>query len=181
MEEEISKKIRELRVSKKLTLKEMSEKTRLSVSFLSQVERAASSIAITSLKKIADALDVPITSFFENFENKNYKVKAEEQKPFRMEGSGTIYTRLGGNFPGRIIEPLIVIYPPGHPNETAVTHPGEEFYYVLEGVMAFEVEGKEYLVKAGDSIHFPSNIPHTAVNPLDEDVKVLCFVTPAIF
>lgn len=181
MEEEISKKIRELRMNKKLTLKEMSEKTGLSISFLSQVERAASSIAITSLKKIADALDIPITHFFEDFENKNYKVTKEQQKPFRMEGAGSVYTRLGGNFPGRAIEPMIVTYPPGQPNEKAVTHPGEEFYYVLEGVLAVEVEGKEYIVKAGDSIHFPSTIPHYMTNPLDQDAKVLCFVTPVIF
>jgi transcriptional regulator with XRE-family HTH domain len=181
MEEEISRKIRELRHRRKLTLKEMSEKTGLSISFLSQVERAESSIAITSLKKIADAVDVPITSFFVGIENKNYKVRADEQKPFRIEGSGVIYTRLGGEFLERTVEPLLVTYPPGQPNEKTVVHPGEEFYYVFEGVLAVVVEGEEYILKAGDSIHFPSTIPHSMTNPLDKDAKVLCFVTPVIF
>ena len=181
MEEEVSKRIRELRLEKKLTLKDLSEKTGLSISFLSQVERAASSIAITSLKKIADAVEVPITSFFEDYANNNYKVKAEEQKPFRIEGSGAIYTRLGGEFPGRQVEPLLVTFPPGEPKEKTVTHPGEEFYYILEGAMIVTVEGKEYILKPGDSIHFPSTISHTITNPLDHDAKVFCFVTPVIF
>ncbi|KAF0822684.1 XRE family transcriptional regulator [Cytobacillus firmus] len=181
MEEEISQRIRQLRMEKKLTLKEMSKRTGLSVSFLSQVERASSSIAITSLKKIADAVDVPISSFFEDYENKNYHVKADEQKPFRIEGSGAIYTRLGGEFMGRTVEPMLIVYPPGQPNEKKINHPGEEFYYVLKGVMLVEVDGKEYIIKGGDSIHFPSTTAHKMTNPLDQDAKVLCFVTPVLF
>ncbi|WP_017728854.1 helix-turn-helix domain-containing protein [Halalkalibacterium ligniniphilum] len=181
MEKEVSQRIRALRLERKLTLKEMSEKTGLSISFLSQVERAASSIAITSLKKIADAVDVPITSFFEDYSNENYLVKEEAQRPFRIEGSGAIYTRLGGEFSGRAIEPMLVTFPPGYPDEKKVSHPGEEFYYVLEGVLVFDVDGKEYIVKAGDSIHFPSHISHQLKNPLGTDAKVLCTVTPVIF
>ena len=63
--DEISEKIRTLRRENNLTLKELSEKTGLSISFLSQVENGTSSLAITSLKKIADALNVPINTFLE--------------------------------------------------------------------------------------------------------------------
>ncbi len=68
---EIAEKIRNLRKEKNLTLKDLGEKTGLSISFLSQVENSSSSLAITSLKKIADALNVPITYFFksQNFTN----------------------------------------------------------------------------------------------------------------
>lgn len=179
--EELSTKIREIRNEKNLTLKELSEKTGLSISFLSQVERASSSIAITSLKKIADALEVPITNFFEDFSNENYKVKKEEQKPFKLVGSSVVYTRLGGEFTGRNIEPLLVTFPPGPNPEKNFSHPGEEFYYVLEGELLFEVDGKEYLVKPGDSIHFPSILSHSVKNPLEIDAKVLSVVTPVIF
>ncbi|MDM5332911.1 XRE family transcriptional regulator [Ureibacillus composti] len=179
--EELSTKIREIRNERNLTLKELSEKTGLSISFLSQVERASSSIAITSLKKIADALEVPITNFFEDFSNENYQVKKEEQKPFKLVGSSVVYTRLGGEFSGRNIEPLLVTFPPGPNPEKNFSHPGEEFYYVLEGELLFEVDGKEYSVKAGDSIHFPSTLSHSVKNPLEIDAKVLSVVTPVIF
>ncbi len=49
---EIAEKIRNLRKEKNLTLKDLSEKTGLSISFLSQVENNSSSLAITSLKKL---------------------------------------------------------------------------------------------------------------------------------
>ena len=51
--ESVSKKIRKIRREKNITLKELSEKTELSVSFLSQFERGISSITLVSLKKIA--------------------------------------------------------------------------------------------------------------------------------
>jgi len=62
---EIADKIRDLRKEKGLTLKDLSTKTGLSVSFLSQVENGASSLAITSLKKIAEAFDVTMNYFFD--------------------------------------------------------------------------------------------------------------------
>ena len=64
----ISERIRQLRTQNKLTLKDLSQKTGLSVSFLSQVENGSSSLAITSLKKIADSLNVSIKIFFDYFE-----------------------------------------------------------------------------------------------------------------
>jgi DNA-binding NtrC family response regulator len=56
--------IRTLRKDKELTLKQMSRRTGLSISLLSQIERAESSPSISSLYKIALALDTPIQMLF---------------------------------------------------------------------------------------------------------------------
>ncbi len=63
----IGRNIRELRKARQLTLKQMSRRTKLSVSLLSQIERAESSASVSSLFKIATALDVPITELFGAF------------------------------------------------------------------------------------------------------------------
>jgi DNA-binding NtrC family response regulator len=59
--------IRELRKERGLTLKQMSRRTKLSVSLLSQIERAESSASVSSLFKVSSALDVPITQLFGEF------------------------------------------------------------------------------------------------------------------
>lgn len=59
--------IRDMRKESGLTLKQMARRTSLSVSLLSQIERAESSASISSLYKIALALDTPITSLFGDF------------------------------------------------------------------------------------------------------------------
>ncbi len=59
--------IRTLRKERGLTLKQMARRTSLSVSLLSQIERAESSASISSLYKIAVALDTKITQLFGAF------------------------------------------------------------------------------------------------------------------
>ncbi|OIP37724.1 MAG: two-component system response regulator [Deltaproteobacteria bacterium CG2_30_63_29] len=63
----IGKSIRQLRKEHGLTLKQMSRRTGLSVSLLSQIERAESSASVSSLFKIATALDSKLTSLFGSF------------------------------------------------------------------------------------------------------------------
>ncbi|MFD0693147.1 helix-turn-helix domain-containing protein [Paenibacillus sp. GCM10027628] len=179
--EEIHKKVKELRVSNDLTLKDLAEKTGLSVSFLSSVERGATSLAITSLKKIADALDVTMSYFFEEEVKSSFHVKLEQQKAFRVENSASSFVRLGGQFPKRALEPLIVTLAPKQQKEHTFTHPGEEFYYVLHGAVLFEIDGEDYYVRQGETIHFPSHIAHEFENPLNEESVLLCVLTPVIF
>ncbi|MGF1468294.1 MAG: response regulator [Sandaracinaceae bacterium] len=63
----IGETIRTLRKAQNLTLKQMARRTSLSVSLLSQIERAESSASISSLYKIASALDVHIADLFGDF------------------------------------------------------------------------------------------------------------------
>lgn len=63
----IGRNIRELRKERALTLKQMSRRTNLSVSLLSQIERAESSASVSSLYKVATALDVRLTELFGDF------------------------------------------------------------------------------------------------------------------
>ncbi len=60
----IGETIRNLRKDRGLTLKQMGRRTGLSVSLLSQIERAESSASISSLYKVAVALDVRLRDLF---------------------------------------------------------------------------------------------------------------------
>jgi len=63
----IGETVRNLRKDNSLTLKQMARRTGLSVSLLSQIERAESSASISSLYKIAVALDVRIQDLFGDY------------------------------------------------------------------------------------------------------------------
>jgi DNA-binding NtrC family response regulator len=60
----IGRQIRDLRKARGLTLKQMARRTNLSVSLLSQIERAESSASVSSRFKVATALDVRLTDLF---------------------------------------------------------------------------------------------------------------------
>jgi DNA-binding NtrC family response regulator len=63
----IGRNIRELRKGRGLTLKQMSRRTNLSVSLLSQIERAESQASLSSLLRVATALDVRMAELFGEF------------------------------------------------------------------------------------------------------------------
>ncbi|MCT4663034.1 MAG: XRE family transcriptional regulator [Tissierellales bacterium] len=177
----IAEKIKKARQMKGYTLKEMNARTGLSVSFLSQVENGSSSLAITSLKKIADALEVPIKAFFDDYEEHSYVTKSEEQHPFKLEKANIEYRRLSGDFPDRKIETILVKMGSNEKHREIFTHPGEELVYILEGVLIVNLDGKEYLLKKGDTMHYPSNIPHFWINPIDRENKFLSTTTQVFF
>jgi|SRR6056297_2373879 len=177
----VNKKIRKLRKSKNITLKELSSKTNLSVSFISQVERGVSSITITSLKKIADALEISMKDLFEVEEEESYVRKKDNKILVNLENSFTSHVRLSGKFENRKLEAVILKLAANSTDMTPFSHEGEEFYYVIKGTGVFIIDEKEYLVKAGESIHFPSTIPHTVINPHDEEFQAVSVVTPTIF
>lgn len=179
--DQIGRKVKNLRSQEELTLKELSEKTGLSVSFISQVERGETSLAITSLKHIANAFQVPMSYFFDENENQNYVVKKEEQKMITINGSDIGYTRFSGKFSKRKLEPMLVHLPPISEYREKTSHSGEEFYYVIKGLVVFKVDDREYVLTEGDTIHFPSERVHSWKNPSNEETVLVSVLTPVIF
>lgn len=178
----IHEKIKKMRMDKKLTLKELSDLTGLSSGFLSLLERGSTSIAITSLKKIADAFEVDITYFFETPEvNRKFHISKREQKKFWIESADNTFTKLSGQFKNRSLESLFITLQPNQQKQYDDSHLGEEFYYILSGMVRFTIDGEQYDVYAGESIHFPSKLPHDYENPLDEQATFLCVMTQILF
>lgn len=54
--------------------------------------------------------------------------------------------------------------PPGQKRSEVTTHAGEEFLYVIEGEVSLTLEGKSFVLHAGDSAHYQSTVPHSWVN-----------------
>lgn len=179
--ETVYKKIKELRVKSGMTLKELGGKTGLTPSFLSQVERGNSSLAINTLQKIADAFEVQMTFFFDNTSEEHFIVTPETQERMKGENFETVYIRLNGKFPQRSLAPFILKMSPHQKKTKTFQYPGEEFYYVLEGEVIFTIDNKEYHVKKDESIHFPAHLEHYGENSTDQETVMIGVVTPVIF
>ncbi|MHB1391707.1 MAG: helix-turn-helix domain-containing protein [Clostridia bacterium] len=177
----ISKEIRKRRLEKKMTLKELSEKTNLSVSFLSQVERGISSMTIVSLKNIANALGVSLRDLVDVDDRTSFVNKKDNQILLRLEKSFISYIRLSGKFENRKLEGILVTMKPNFYEHEETSHEGEEFYYVLKGSAVFIVDGAEYRISEGETMHYPSTLLHRTINPEDQELVMLSIITPTIF
>ncbi|MBM7553525.1 helix-turn-helix domain-containing protein [Thalassobacillus pellis] len=172
MKDKIGKEIKDLRKQNRLTLKQVSEKTGLSISFLSQVERSKSSVTLESLKKISEVLGVNPSHFFPS--GPNSAVKRNTVKDKLAPISNFIYKDLSGEFEKPLFTPILVTLNPGDNNGKPITHEGQEFLYVLQGKLTVLIEEEEHVLNPHDCIHFDSTVPHDWFNRTDEIVKFLC-------
>lgn len=155
-----------------LTLKALAEKTGFSISFLSQLERGKSSATLQSLKAISKALDVSPGIFFEGErkgEGRQNKLDqlANEEQAFTYEDLAK-----GMNRP--VFTPLRIRLRPGDDGGDLFTHEGQEFLFVLEGVLTVKIEEEIYELRPHESMMFDTSRPHYWYNYTDEVVTFLC-------
>jgi len=178
----IGSKIKELRTNKKMTLKELSEKTSLSTGFLSQLERGLTSIATDSLLNIADALEVELSYFLlattkrkERFIQKSY-----ERDVYKIDNSMYINYILSNNPEDKALLPRLIEILPSETDESLSTyhHEGEEFIYVLEGIITLFINDDKQYLYPGDSAHFKSTVNHNYANYTNKLCKILVVSIP---
>ena len=89
------------------------------------------------------------------------------------------YKSLASNFRDKAIEPFHVTIEPDDPDAVVDlnTHPGQEFDYILEGIMKMCIAGKEIIMYQGDSIYFDANIPH-GMKAISGPVRFMAIVIP---
>jgi mannose-6-phosphate isomerase-like protein (cupin superfamily) len=73
---------------------------------------------------------------------------------------GYEFSSLAYNFKDRTMEPLLVYLDPEREPAAPVSHSGQEFNYITEGAVKVTVGGRDYVLKAGDSIYFNARLPH---------------------
>jgi transcriptional regulator with XRE-family HTH domain len=174
--------LRQMRRQRGLTLRDLGQRTGFSVSFLSQVERGTSSLTLSSLARIADALEVPVERVFAAPPLETVVTRRQDRRPFRLEFSPVVYTRLGMNGTGAHMDSLLIELP-AHcaPSPEAFRHPGQEFAFVLSGELAMHLEGEEYRLGEGDAIQFSAQQLHNWSNPGDEVVRAVWVTTERLF
>jgi len=186
MDLELGQRIKKLRKEKGLILRELAEKSNLSIGYISLVERGLTSISLTSLKNIAAALDANSNEFFQSsLPVQERVVRGYNLGSFKLLGSKNVYQSLTGDIPRdeQKIEPVLVTILPGQQEENVLpySHEGEEFGYVLEGVMTFIIENRRYDLNPGDSLHIPSQTPHNWANFTNKLVRLLYVNTTKVF
>jgi transcriptional regulator with XRE-family HTH domain len=178
----IGEKVKEHRQEKKMTIKQLSEESGLSIGYLSQFERGLSAIAIDSLESVAKALGISVTSLVS--ESSMEGEDAQEIDPV-MHGvelvprpvSPQIYqhTLCHNKTDFSMLPRMFILLPFSEEAEIPelYAHKGEEFIYVLEGVVTVFLEDRKYVLYPGDSMMFDSGKRHNWMNRTSRIAKIL--------
>lgn len=163
---DVGSRLRELRQERGLSMRSLARLSGLSTNALSMIERGKTSPSVSTLYKLSEALEVPITAFFRTEPPRQAIVFRKANERSRVEFQRGIWAGLGGeSFIGRV-EPFMLTLEPGATSGPhGLVHSGHEFVICLEGQLEYEVEDQRYSLHPGDNLLFASKLRHRWRNP----------------
>ncbi|WP_072437546.1 MULTISPECIES: helix-turn-helix domain-containing protein [Burkholderia] len=176
----IGQRIRRLRREAKKTLLEVATEAKLSVGFLSQVERHLTGISLSSLVNVAKALGVPLGALIDQPRQAQPDSHEGSREPYAVDSASQWYERLSTTFDGSQINAVKVQMMEGYRSEW-VSHGGDEFVYVLTGRICYTVGKKDYPLAPGDSLHFDARKRHRVANVGDGPAELIVVGTLPLF
>jgi transcriptional regulator with XRE-family HTH domain len=164
--ESVGERIRVLRREKDLSLEEVSRLTGFEIAFLEDLENNKVQPQLGTSIKLSRALDSAFGRIVSGVGNKLYSItrKNEEipvSRSTSKKGNKEVYSymSLAPDVKGRNMEALIVKLKE-NPDEEVSIHEGEEFIYVLEGIVSLEIGADAFDLEPGDSVYYLSTTPH---------------------
>lgn len=174
-------KLRQVREHKGYTLKVVAQRTGVSESLVSQIERNHVSPAIDTLLALADVLDINLEYLFEEYKKERpVQIIRSTERPALQEDDIT-YEGLAKQANSETsIEAYLIKIPAGsHTHRGSYGHLGREIGYVIKGKAALVYDGKNYELEAGDSVSFSAGASHSIENIGDCELEAIWVVTPA--
>ena len=157
----VGSRLRSLREDRNMSIRGLARKSGLSANALSMIERGKTSPSVSTLYKLADALDLPITTFFGEEIERNAVVFIKADERPRVPFQRGVWEGLGGeNFVGRM-EPFVLTLESGaNSGMHTMVHTGHEFVFCLRGQLEYQVEDEFFMLDPGDSLIFSAHLRH---------------------
>ncbi len=169
-----------IRRENRWTLAEVSRRTSVSISTLSKIENNQSAPAYGVLTRLANGLGVDFVELLGG----HAPVFAPGMRAVTLAGKGVPYETpigkylaIGSELAAKAMQPMVVSVPPKGKRapQFRSSHSGEEYLYVLEGVVEFYLEPYAPLIlNPGDSVYFDGSSRHGFASCGEQDAKILC-------
>lgn len=167
LEVAIGREVRGYRRQQEITVAELATLTGLSIGMLSKIENGNTSPSLTTLQTLANALSVPLTSFFRRYEERREAMHTKSGQGVETERDGTraghqynLLGHIGSNASGVIVEPYLITLSTEADVFPTFQHGGIETIYMLEGVVDYRYGDRNYLLEPGDTLFFDADAPH---------------------
>ncbi|MBT7261751.1 MAG: helix-turn-helix transcriptional regulator [Desulfobacula sp.] len=164
--DEVGKRIKNLREERGISIEALSDLTGFEVSRLENIENGREKPQLGTVMKLSKALDSAVGHLVSGKGNKLYSItRKNERKQISRSTSKTdsqkvySYMSLAPEVQGRHMEALIVQLEKMDNKEISI-HSGEEFIFVLDGIVNLTIGKDTYDLEPGDSAYYLSTTPH---------------------
>jgi transcriptional regulator with XRE-family HTH domain len=183
--------IKQLRRDRQMTLQNLADTTGLSVPFLSQLENDQANPTLSTLRKVAKALDASVFALLAQVEQSGGgAVKIEKARPrlsltLPRMNSNLVFELLTVGFHSVRMQALRTELGPGVSTcDEPMAHGtwnDEEWSMILEGEIVLEVGQDRYQLTAGDCIHFHPALPHRYTNVGTTTASLVAVMSPPTY
>ena len=161
-----------------LSSAQLAKRVGLSRAMISKIENAQVSPSLATMSRLAEALEIPITSLFQGLDEERDALytKAGGGPELGRPGtkSGHRYQLLGSmRGPAKRMEPMLVTLSSESEVFPLYQHPGTEFLHMLEGEMEYGYAGASYQMSPGDSLQFDGEVGHGPIRLVRLPVRFL--------
>jgi len=175
----LGQRLKTARVRARMTLKVLAEKTRLSESFLSQLERGRVNASLSSLQHITSALGTNVASLFDATQNAGIRLIRKSERSaltFGVLGRKYLLTPM----PLEHLEVFVGEFDVGGSTgpEPYAHGDSDEMFIVLTGTFELQVGSERFALVDGDSVSYRSSLPHKAVNVGSTRGEVMWIISP---
>lgn len=169
----IGLRIRSIREQQRLSLRALAERSGLSINAISQIERGEVSPTLSSIDRLAAALDIHIADLFEK-DKGSTTLFVKKHDGLILQENGIVIESLGFGLHNQQFEPFrMTIQAGAKASKTPLIHTGQEFIYCLEGELECFIGSEMYHMEAGDCLLFEARQPHNWRNPSRDQVSKL--------
>jgi transcriptional regulator with XRE-family HTH domain len=183
----IGDKIRNIRKNKNLTIVELANQINVTSGYISQIERDLISPSLAVLRRLSQALEVPLSVLFlEKSTTDVITVHQHERTKVKISDINvefefiTPFINKGDN-KSELGAFLFKLNPKTWVSNHSICHEAQECIYVIQGEIECHVGDKIYTVSKGDCIIFPENNNHMIYNKNDDVSEALCILNPSIY
>ena len=193
---DIGRRLAAYRAERGLRVAELARGIGVTPSLISQIERGQSRPSVSTLFALAQALDVPVDAFFREpaaagpaAEGQVRPASGPERRPAEAryvvrQGNRAAIDIEGGVRWERLtpetkahLDFFELVYGPGaESNPTLYSHPGTEMVLMLTGRLDISVGFETYRLDPGDSMEFPSSLPHRYANPDHAEARAVTVI-----
>jgi transcriptional regulator with XRE-family HTH domain len=159
-------------------MRALARESGLSTNALSMIERGRTSPSVSTLYKLAGAMQIPITAFFRLEPPKQKLVYCKLSERTQVTLNKGLWEGLCGEaFVGRIEPFLLTLEVGAGSGPEGMQHTGSEFVFCLKGKLEYRVEEEAYILDPGDSLIFSAQMQHSWRNIGEEEVRALIVQT----
>lgn len=175
---DVGQRLKHLREERGVSMRSLARTSGLSANALSMIERGLTSPSVSTLNKLAGALEVPVTAFFRAEPERTKIVHLKIGDRIRVPFAHSLWEGLGGEqFSGRIEAFTVTLEPGSSSGPHGMLHTGSEFVYCLQGVIDYDVDGNVYKLDTGDTLIFAAQMTHRWHNSGSTSAKAIIVIS----